>query len=279
MRKPAGFAILMLLASLPAAALNWDQGDPAAHWRSALSAAPAAPAAVLVRPPAGEGGVAGQFDSYVFTLQWAAAFCETRPGLPECRDRDRDRFSARNLTLHGLWPERAGDPAHAYGYCGVDDATRALDRAATWCRMPGLGLSNQTMSRLSEVMPAAASCLHHHEWYKHGSCSGFTPEDYFTRASALVTFVAGTSFGRFLTANTGKTVSADALLAAFERDFGAGSRTAVTLTCAKARGAFLLVDVRLKLAHPLRPANELGKMLLPSGGAGNCPSSFELDEL
>lgn len=279
MRKPDGFAILMLSAALPAAALNWDQGDPAAHWKSALSAPPPVPAAVASRPPSPGGGVAGEFDSYVLALQWSAAFCETRPALPECGDRDPDRFSAKHLTLHGLWPEKAGDPSHAYGYCGVDDATRALDRAATWCRMPALGLTPRTASRLAEVMPAVASCLEKHEWYKHGSCSGFAAEEYFTRASDIVAFVAASNAGRFLAANAGRTVTADALRAAFERDFGAGSGSKIKLTCVKARGASLLSDVRLKLAHPLRPASELGKMLLPGGDKGNCPASFELDEL
>lgn len=278
MRKPNGFAILMLLAAFPAAALTWDQGDPAAHWRASLSAPPPTPAAVPVRPPSG-GGVAGEFDSYVLALQWSAAFCETRPSLPECGDRDPDRFSAKHLTLHGLWPEKAGDASHSYGYCGVDDATRALDRAATWCRMPALGLTSRTSARLAEVMPAVASCLDKHEWYKHGSCSGFTPEAYFTRAADIVTSVAGSEFGRFLAANAGKAVTGDAVRAAFERAFGAGSGGKVRLTCVKARGASLLSDVRLKLAHPLRPASELGKMILAGGDKGNCPASFELDTL
>ncbi len=279
MRKPNGFAILMLLASLPAAALTWDQGDPAAHWRSALSAPPAVPAAVASRPPSSGGGVAGEFDSYVLALQWSAAFCETRPSLPECGDRDPDRFSAKHLTLHGLWPGKANDSSHSYGYCGVDDATRALDRAATWCRMPALGLTGGTAARLASVMPAVASCLDKHEWYKHGTCSGFTPEVYFTRASDIVTSVAGSEFGRYLAANAGKAVTGDAVRAAFERAFGAGSGSKVRLTCVKARGASLLSDVRMNLAHPLRPASELGKMILPGGDKGNCPASFELDSL
>lgn len=267
-------AIVMLLASPPVAALTWDQGDPAAHWRSRASAAPAVPAAIPMA--SAQGNQAGEFDSYVLALQWSAAFCETRPNLPECGDRS-DRFSSRNLTLHGLWPGKESDAAHSYGYCGVDAATRALDRAPTWCRLPALGLTSGTAARLSEIMPAVASCLDKHEWVKHGTCTGFTAEDYFARASALVTFVSGTTFGRFLAANTGRTVTADALLSAFERDFGAGTRVLVKLTCAKGRGAQMLVDVRLKLAHPLRPAAELGKMLLPGGGKGNCPASFELD--
>ncbi|MEQ1920177.1 MAG: hypothetical protein ABL955_13365, partial [Elusimicrobiota bacterium] len=213
MKKPNGFAVLMLIAALPAAALNWNQGDLVSQGKSSFSAAPAAPAAVLVRPPSNGGGVAGQFDTYVFSLQWSAAFCEGKPALPECADRTPGRFSSRNLTIHGLWPNKTNDASHTYGYCGVDDATRALDRAATWCRMPDLGLSNATRGRLNEVMPGAASCLEKHEWYKHGSCSGFSPDEYYNRTADLVLFVSTTKFGRYLSANTGRTVAADDLLA------------------------------------------------------------------
>lgn len=278
MRRANFSAILILLAALPAAALNWNQ-DPAAQWKSSLSAAPAAPSAILARPPSGGGGAAGQFDSYVFSVEWTAAFCEGKPGLPECADRDPNRFSAKSLALHGLWPDQAGDASHTYGYCGVDAATQALDRGPTWCKMPAPGVSDAVMSRLKPMMPGTASCLQNHEWYKHGSCSGLTPDAYFTQASALVAFVATTNFGRYLAANSGKTVTADAVLAAFETDFGAGSRSMVSLSCTKARGSDMLLDVRMKLSQPLRPAAELGKMLQPGVGKGNCPASFLLDEL
>jgi len=281
MRQPNGLAILMLIAALPAAALNWNQGDPVAQSKSSLSAmpVPAAAAVVAARPPSGGGGVAGQFDSYVFSVEWTAAFCEGKPALPECADRNPDRFSAKNLALHGLWPDKANDASHTYGYCGVDSSIQSLDRAATWCQMPAPGISDAVMSRLKPAMPGAASCLQNHEWYKHGSCSGFTADEYFSQATALVTYIAGTNFGRYLAAHVGQTVTADAVLTAFESDFGAGSRSLVSLSCTKANGADLLLDVRMKLTQPLRPASELGKMLLPGGGKGNCPASFKLDEL
>jgi ribonuclease T2 len=269
----------MLIAALPAAALNWNQGDPASQWKSSLSAAPVAPAAVAVRPPSGGGGVAGQFDSYVFSVEWTAAFCEGKPSLPECSALGPDQFAATHLALHGLWPDKAGDSSHSYGYCGVDASIQSLDKAATWCRMPAPGVSGGVMSRLQPLMPGTASCLQNHEWYKHGSCSGFTPDEYFSQASALVAFVAGTSFGRFLAAHAGQTVAASDVLAAFESDFGAGSRSLVSLSCTKARGSDMLLDVRMKLTQPLRPAAELGKMLQPVGGGGNCPASFLLDQL
>lgn len=240
MRIPNGLAFLLILATLPCAA--------------------------------------GQFDSYVFAIEWVPAFCEGKPGLPECSI-GSDRFGATNLTLHGLWPDKNNDSSHGYGYCGVDSQTRALDRAPTWCRMPEPGLSSPVMSRLQDLMPGVASCLQNHEWYKHGSCSGYTPDEYFTKAADLVAFVAMTGFGRFISSHVGQTVTAEAVLSAFEGDFGSGSRRFVSLTCTKGKGTDMLLDVRMKLPPVLRPASELGKMLLPVGGSGNCPASFLLDSI
>ena len=268
MMKLAALALLATLAST-ASALDWT-ADPVAQARASVPA--------LTPPPlfSAFSGTAGSFDSYVFSLEWTPAFCEGKSGLPECRALPGS-FAATHLALHGMWPDRNDDAAHKYGYCGVDAQTQALDRGPTWCRMPDVGISAPVMSRLSTVMSGTQSCLQNHEWYKHGSCSGLTPDDYFTRASALVDAVAASSFGRFLTANAGKTVSAADLLAAFESDFGAGTRARVSLSCTSAPGGQALLDVRVRLANPLRPASELAAMLLPQPSAGNCPPSFLID--
>ncbi len=279
MRYPSGLTILILIAAIPSAALNWNQGDLLAQSKLEFFADPAAHDEIFLRSPSDEGGVAGQFDSYILAVSWAAAFCEGKPSLPECADRNPERFSARNLTLHGFWPDKAGDASHKYAYCGVDSAIRALDRSATWCRMPAPGVSEAVMSRLRPLMPGTASCLHNHEWYKHGSCSGFTPDEYFLQSAAFVSHLAGTSFGRYLSAHSGQTVTASALLTAFESDFGTDGRKLVSLVCTKGRGSNMLLDVRMRLTHTLRPVSEFGKMLLPVGSAGNCPASFLLHEL
>ncbi len=277
MRMTNAWAILLLVAAIPAAALNWNQGDPVAQTRAELSAVLAPP--VSVRPPSSGGTAAGNFDSYVFSVEWTKAFCEGKAGLPECSALHPGDFAASNLALHGLWPDQNADTSHTYGYCGVDAATRALDKGPTWCRMPDPGASSAVMSRLTPAMPGVASCLQNHEWYKHGSCSGYTPDEYFTRATDLVLAVSKTAFGRFLAARVGQTVNAEEVLAAFESEFGAGSRNLVSLSCTKSGGADMLLDVRFHLTQPLRPASEFGKMLLPVGGKGNCPASFKLDPL
>ena len=268
----AGLLLLSAAFAAPSPALDWNADAPAQ-----VRAAVRFPALQDFARPGG-GGAAGQFDSYVFSLEWTAAFCEGKESLPECRSMTADRFDAKNLALHGLWPDKSGDSSHSYGYCGVDAKTQSLDNGATWCQMPGLSLPAATLSRLTTDMPGTASCLQNHEWYKHGSCSGYAPEEYFTRASELVERVSTTAFGRFLTANVGRTVAAADLLAAFESDFGPGSRKNVTLSCTSARGTKALLDVRMSLSVPLRPAAELAAMLRPSSsGAGNCPPSFLID--
>ncbi len=276
MRQLAGLAILILIAAVPSSALDWSR-DPVDQARAQLAAAPLSVAVAPAPRRGGGGGTPGQFDSYVFSLEWTPAFCEGKGSLPECARLTPDAFASTHLALHGLWPDQSSDPSHGYGYCGVDAQTRSLDRGATWCRMPALSLADATMSRLSVDMPGTASCLENHEWYKHGSCSGYGPDEYFARAAGLVEQASTLAFGRFLTAHAGQTVAAADLRAAFESDFGAGSGADLTLTCTRAHGDALLLDVRMHLATPLRPAAELSSMLLPVAGSGNCPSSFLID--
>ena len=223
--------------------------------------------------------VVGDFDEYALALSWEPAFCEGKPAAPECQSQRPDRFDASNLALHGLWPNKDGDSAHTYGYCGVGAAEQALDRPPTWCRLPEPAVSAATRVDLNTAMPGATSCLDRHEWSKHGTCSGMTADDYFAYASALVQQVAATGFGRYLTANAGKTVDASEVVAAFERSFGASSGTKLTLNCTDVRGTQALLEVRLHLQNPPRPASELSSMLLDKGDHGNCPSSFLLDPI
>ncbi|MFI5347570.1 MAG: ribonuclease [Elusimicrobiota bacterium] len=274
MMKFAGFALLAVVATAPAFAVDWNGADPVAQARPELAAAAAAPQPSPVLHA--DAGTPGQFDTYVFSLEWTAAFCEGKSGLPECAGMS-GRFDAGNLALHGLWPDKNNDSSHSYGFCGVDPNTQSLDKGSTWCRMPDIGLSGSVLSRLTTDMPGVASCLQNHEWYKHGTCSGYTPDEYFTRASSLVEQVSASAFGRFLSSHVGQTVNASDLLAAWEADFGAGSRNYVSLSCTKGRGASLLLDVRLHLANPLGDASDLKSLLLPVAGSGNCGASFLID--
>jgi ribonuclease T2 len=269
MKNPSFWLSLCLAAGPAASAATWDNGAPRAEEFAQLAPAPA---------PAPSGHVAGQFQSYALALEWVPTFCEGKEGMSECSTQNPDRFDATHLALHGLWPNQNGDARHDYGYCGVDSAAQALDRPETWRRLPLPALSPATRAALTTVMPGVSSFLEHHEWTRHGTCSGLDADDYFTRAAALVQEIAKSDFGLYLAApHPGNIIDKSKAAAAFETSYGAGSGAKLVFVCAKVRGAPALSDVILNLSNPLRPAPELASMLLPADGGGNCPPTFLLD--
>lgn len=106
-----------------------------------------------------EGERAGDFDYYVMSLSWSAAWCALEGdarGDPQC-DAGRDL----TFVLHGLWPQyEQGYPS----YCrtGERDPTRG-ETAAMADIMGGSGLA-------------------FYQWKKHGRCSGLSATDYYRTA-------------------------------------------------------------------------------------------------
>ncbi|BAY13404.1 ribonuclease T2 family protein [Calothrix sp. NIES-2098] len=97
-------------------------------------------------------GTPGQFDFYVLTLSWSPDYCATNG------DRDRQQCkSGKKLgfVLHGLWPQyQSGYPAN----CSTEKLPKQLKQ-----QFAGLYPSDK---------------LFDHEWEKHGTCSGKTPQEY-----------------------------------------------------------------------------------------------------
>jgi len=239
---------------------------------------PATPSYQPVEVPATLPDVTpGRFDLYVLALSWEPAFCTTTAGAgqQECAPAP-ERFSDKNLILHGLWPGNYNDPKHTYNYCGVDAAIKALDRPATWNQLPPVGLSDGLQGRMAERMPGTASHLERHEWYTHGVCSGLTAEEYFDVADGLVVRFAASRAGRFLSANVGGTVSADALLAEFEADFGPDSAKSIRLYCLK--DSPNLIELRVSMKHSSEIRNGFGSTLVTPDVSerGNCPAEIRL---
>src|SRR5690348_12952442 len=72
--------------------------------------------ALLTAPPAEARShrataVSGDFDSFLLSLSIAPAFCALSPAnqaKDECRTLTEAAFEQTPLTVHGLWPNRAG---------------------------------------------------------------------------------------------------------------------------------------------------------------------------
>src|SRR5215213_10086123 len=100
---------------------------------------------------------AGQFDYYVLALSWSPSFCE---GAAERGREQKEQCGARpySFVVHGLWPQyERGFPE--------------------FCQQPAPRLNRNIVSSMLDLMPAPR--LIFHEWDRHGTCSGLSPNAYF----------------------------------------------------------------------------------------------------
>lgn len=99
----------------------------------------------------------GVFDYYVLSLSWSPEYCAASTSA---RDPQQCSVGRRyGFVVHGLWPQYdQGFPASCPGNPRVEE---------------------HDIQRLRRIMPSAG--LIRHEWRKHGTCSGLTPEHYFAK--------------------------------------------------------------------------------------------------
>jgi ribonuclease T2 len=188
------------------------------RWISALLAA------VLASPAAAEGERAGDFDYYVMSLSWSAAWCEM-----EGDDRDDPQCDAgRGLTfvLHGLWPQYE-DGWPSFCRTGMRDPTRG-ETAAMADIMGGAGLA-------------------FYQWKKHGRCSGLSSADYY--ATARQAFEGVTIPPVFAQMSKTLKVPASVVEGAFLESNPGLRRDQVTVTCKDG----YIQEVRLCLTKDLEP--------------------------
>ncbi|GHD61837.1 hypothetical protein GCM10017083_49750 [Thalassobaculum fulvum] len=199
---------------------------------------------------------AGAADALVLAVSWQPAFCETRPEKPECTSQTADRYDASHLSLHGLWPEPRDNV-----YCGVGAAVRATDEAGRWQDLPAIGLTEATRTGLERAMPGSRSFLHRHEWIKHGTCYGTSPETYFADSLRLLAELNASAVRALLADGIGRVVTGRAVRKRFDAAFGAGAGNRVELICRRVGARRLLVEMRIGLAGPVTENRSLAELL------------------
>jgi ribonuclease T2 len=115
---------------------------------------------------------AGDFDFYLLSMSIDPSFCALSPAnrsKPDCRDLTAETFRQTPLTIHGLWPNRA----HV-----------SVNQQPAQCTRDALRLSDAVKTDLARYMPGGPD-LEQHEWSKHGTCSGMSPDEYFAAAVGL----------------------------------------------------------------------------------------------
>ncbi len=135
-------------------------------------------------------GRVGDFDYYLVSLSWSPSYCVLHP------DDQRQCGKGYGFVLHGLWPQKMSG-----GYPEDCESTEALPESIVRKTLP--------------FMPSEK--LIHHEWTKHGTCSGLGAESYFSLADRV--FSAIRVPVKFEQPQTAFTVSVDEVL----RDFAAAN--------------------------------------------------------
>ncbi len=102
-------------------------------------------------------GTPGHFDHYVLALTWSPTYCAA---MGEKANAQQCGSGARPFAfvVHGLWPQYAkGWPQD--------------------CQRPAPFVPEGTVRAMLDLMPSRGLVLH--QWRKHGTCSGLTPDGYF----------------------------------------------------------------------------------------------------
>ena len=120
-------------------------------------------------------------------------------------------FSAKHLSLHGLWP--------GYLAGGYPESCKAKAHLLSEA-MPRdyIDLAPAFTRWNMEKHRAEVGDLAKHEWKKHGTCSGLSPDMYWTEALRAMTALPGErGTPGIITANIGGTVPAQALHASYQK--------------------------------------------------------------
>jgi ribonuclease T2 len=164
-------------------------------------------------------------------------------------------FSATHLSLHGLWPQPRGTQ-----YCNVAPNLKLADQNHNWDALPEPEMSAGTQKRLAAVMPGFQSKLQRHEWIVHGTCFGGTADSYFARSVTLAEAIVVSSVSKLFADNAGKTLTANAIRAAFDDAFGPGAGARVAVSCGRGENR-KITELVINLAGDVTGTAGLGDLM------------------
>ena len=197
-------------------------------------------------------------DFYTLSLSWQPTFCAMKgKSRIECRSK------TKNIVLHGLWPSvfKGKHPA----YCGGE-----VKRAA--CDYPALGLQQQQLQHLAQLMPAVQSCQQRYQWHKHGVCSGMNASDYFSLAADYTNWFLQSAVARQFEKYAGQEVALQKVVDWFKQ-WGGGH--GVSLHCGNHNGKSVFRELRLYLKDEL-PAQPTHTAIISAPVSHQCPNRFLL---
>lgn len=200
----------------------------------------------------------------ILAVSWQPAFCETKPGKPECKSQTADRYDASHFALHGLWPMRQN-------YCGVNQSDIDADKKGRWSNLPEVKLTNGTKEALDRLMPGTQSMLERHEWLKHGTCTNLSQEAYFAQAVSLVETLNNSPVTALFATHVGQTLTQADVQSAFDAAFGTDAGRRVKMRCEQVGARNLITELTIGLGNGDEKASLASRIQAAGTTKFDCP--------
>jgi ribonuclease I len=182
-------------------------------------------------------------DHYALLMAWMPGLCALETDRPECKDLSLHRYDGQNLAFMAL--ELAHESGISDTFCFSMPSDFEMDHSRDWCDMSQPNVGPDIAAELKRLMPIAQSCQDRGLWARYASCTMYSADDYYSRGFRLAKGIAATRVNVKIAGAIGETVSQQALVTAFEQDFGDETGTAIDFICRKKAGKFHLVNVKL----------------------------------
>jgi ribonuclease T2 len=183
---------------------------------------------VLDRTPSAVDFAVENSNSSWLVLTWGPSLCKANPGNRGCESGQVAEMG-RTWILHGLWPQPAENQ-----YCGVPKKVADRARKIHAADMPSVQLQDDVRSTVQSMM-SDASIMAPHEWYSHGTCSGVTPDVFFSDA-AMLTEQARQALDPMFKDAEGDRMSLSDVRDKFDDEYGQGAGERVRLSCRNLTG-------------------------------------------
>jgi ribonuclease I len=234
-------------------------------------------AAVSIAASAGKAEAQMASDHFALLMAWMPGLCTLETDRPECKTLTLRRYDGQNLAFMAL--EVAHDSGVSDTFCFTMPSDFEMDHSRDWCDMSKPNLSPDLAAELAQLMPIAQSCQDRGLFARYASCTMYSANDYYSRGFRLAKAMAATLVNLKIAGAIGKAASQQALVAAFETQFGDETGDAVDFICRKSGGKSHLVNVKITLTvkaltrglakeNLWRPTRPLRR---------SCPESIEVD--
>jgi|SRR5581483_4424751 len=184
-------------------------------------------------------------DHYALLMVWMPGLCTLEPDRPECKDLSLKRYDGQNLAFMAL--EVAHESGVSDTFCFTMPSDFEMDHDRDWCDMVKPNVGPELASQLKQLMPVARSCQDRGLWARYASCTMYSADDYYSRGFRLAKGVADTQVNLKIGGAIGQSISQQALVAAFETQFGDGTGNAIDFICRKSNGKSHLLNVKVTL--------------------------------